>query len=71
MEFTIKRRKLYEVFNDISMTIFIPKGAVVLLLGSKDKVPEMPQTPVKFIEDMNDAEAATAVLPFTFKSIKS
>lgn len=51
------------------MTIVIPKGAVVLLLGSKDKVPEVPQTPVKFIEDMNDAEAATAVLPLHLRVI--
>jgi len=34
---------------------------VVLLLGSKESVPEVPATPVKFIEDMNEAEAATAV----------
>lgn len=46
------------------MTVLILKGAVVLLLGSKDKVPEVPQTPIKFIEDMNDAEAATAVTSF-------
>lgn len=37
------------------------QGAVVLLLGSKESVPEVPATPVKFIEDMNEAEAATAV----------
>ncbi|EDW28377.1 GL18981 [Drosophila persimilis] len=36
-------------------------GAVVLLLGSKEDVPEVPTTPIKFIEDMNEAETATAM----------
>lgn len=45
-------------------TLFFLQGAVVLLLGSKEKVPEVPQTPVKFIEDMNESEAMTAVMVF-------
>ncbi|EDW13539.1 ubiquitin carboxyl-terminal hydrolase 14 [Drosophila mojavensis] len=49
------------ILKDDEWNLQLKDGAVVLLLGSKDKVPEMPQTPVKFIEDMNDAEAATAM----------
>lgn len=39
----------------------------MLLLGSKEQVPEEPVTPVKFIEDMNDAEMATAVSKLSSK----
>ncbi|XP_030557204.1 ubiquitin carboxyl-terminal hydrolase 14 [Drosophila novamexicana] len=49
------------ILKDDEWNLQLKDGAVVLLLGSKDKVPEVPQTPIKFIEDMNDAEAATAM----------
>lgn len=34
---------------------------MVLLLGSKEEVPQQPKEHVKFIEDMDEAEVATAV----------
>ncbi|XP_034097704.1 ubiquitin carboxyl-terminal hydrolase 14 [Drosophila albomicans] len=49
------------ILKDDEWNLQLKDGAVVLLLGSKEKVPEVPQTPVKFIEDMNEAEAATAM----------
>ncbi|KAH8408157.1 hypothetical protein KR222_002966, partial [Zaprionus bogoriensis] len=49
------------ILKDDEWNLQLKDGAVVLLLGSKEKVPEVPQTPVKFIEDMNEAEAMTAM----------
>ncbi|EDV98878.1 ubiquitin carboxyl-terminal hydrolase 14 [Drosophila grimshawi] len=49
------------ILKDDEWNLQLKDGAVVLLLGSKEKVPEVPQVPVKFIEDMNEAEAATAM----------
>ncbi|XP_017042934.1 ubiquitin carboxyl-terminal hydrolase 14 [Drosophila ficusphila] len=49
------------ILKDDQWNLQIKDGAVVLLLGSKESVPEVPTTPVKFIEDMNEAEAATAM----------
>ncbi|EDW88790.1 ubiquitin carboxyl-terminal hydrolase 14 [Drosophila yakuba] len=49
------------ILKDDQWNLQIKDGAVVLLLGSKESVPEVPATPVKFIEDMNEAEAATAM----------
>lgn len=37
------------------------QGATILLLGTKEQVPEKPAEPVKFIEDMNDVEMASVV----------
>lgn len=34
---------------------------MILLLGSKEEVPQKPTEPVKFIEDMDEDEVATAV----------
>ncbi|XP_017099322.1 ubiquitin carboxyl-terminal hydrolase 14 [Drosophila bipectinata] len=49
------------ILKDDQWNLQLKDGAVVLLLGSKESVPEVPATPVKFIEDMNEAEAATAM----------
>ncbi|KAM8716541.1 hypothetical protein ACLKA7_003422 [Drosophila subpalustris] len=49
------------ILKDDEWNLQLKDGAVVLLLGSKEKVPEVPQTPVKFIEDMNETEQATAM----------
>ncbi|ALC39185.1 CG5384 [Drosophila busckii] len=49
------------ILKDDEWNLQLKDGAVVLLLGSKEKVPEVPQTPVKFIEDMTEAETATAM----------
>ncbi|XP_022232940.2 ubiquitin carboxyl-terminal hydrolase 14-like [Drosophila obscura] len=49
------------ILKDDQWNLQLKDGAVVLLLGSKEDVPEVPTTPIKFIEDMNDAETATAM----------
>ncbi|XP_011190703.2 ubiquitin carboxyl-terminal hydrolase 14 [Zeugodacus cucurbitae] len=49
------------ILKDNEWNLQLKDGATVLLLGSKEQVPEEPVTPVKFIEDMNDAEMATAM----------
>ncbi|XP_054743872.1 ubiquitin carboxyl-terminal hydrolase 14 [Anastrepha obliqua] len=49
------------ILKDYEWNLQLKDGATVLLLGSKEQVPEVPVTPVKFIEDMNDAEMATAM----------
>ncbi|XP_053960783.1 ubiquitin carboxyl-terminal hydrolase 14 [Anastrepha ludens] len=49
------------ILKDNEWNLQLKDGATVLLLGSKEQVPEVPVTPVKFIEDMNDAEMATAM----------
>ncbi|KAH8410594.1 hypothetical protein KR009_006172 [Drosophila setifemur] len=49
------------ILKDDQWNLQLKDGAVVLLLGSKESVPELPATPVKFIEDMNELEAATAM----------
>ncbi|KAH8287842.1 hypothetical protein KR018_002283, partial [Drosophila ironensis] len=49
------------MLKDDQWNVQLKEGGVVLLLGSKESVPEVPVTPVKFIEDMNEAEAATAL----------
>lgn len=38
---------------------------MILLLGSKEEVPQKPKEQVKFIEDMDEDEMATAVTKHT------
>lgn len=47
--------------KDDQWNIELKNGAVFLLLGSKEEVPEEPIEKPKFIEDMNESELATAV----------
>ncbi|XP_017484253.1 PREDICTED: ubiquitin carboxyl-terminal hydrolase 14 [Rhagoletis zephyria] len=49
------------ILKDNEWNLQLKDGATVLLLGTKEQVPEEPVTPVKFIEDMNDAEMANAM----------
>ncbi|XP_067625412.1 ubiquitin carboxyl-terminal hydrolase 14 [Eurosta solidaginis] len=49
------------ILKDNEWNLQLKDGATVLLLGSREQVPEEPITPVKFIEDMNEAEMATAM----------
>ena len=37
------------------------QGITLLLMGTADKLPEVPPEPVKFVEDMNESELATAL----------
>ncbi|SPP81622.1 ubiquitin carboxyl-terminal hydrolase 14 [Drosophila guanche] len=49
------------ILKDDQWNLQLKDGAVVLLMGSRENVPEVPTTPIKFIEDMNEAETATAM----------
>lgn len=44
-----------------NLNSFCVQGAVVLLLGTKDDIDTEPIERPKFIEDMNEAELASAV----------
>ena len=47
-----------------------PQGAVILLLGTKEEVPIEPQERVKFVEDMDESELASALdLPAGLKNL--
>ncbi|XP_055858848.1 ubiquitin carboxyl-terminal hydrolase 14 [Episyrphus balteatus] len=41
--------------------IQLKEGAAIFLLGTKEEVPQLPQEPTMFIEDMNESELATAL----------
>ncbi|XP_055919410.1 ubiquitin carboxyl-terminal hydrolase 14 [Eupeodes corollae] len=47
--------------KDNEWNIQLKEGAAILLLGTKEEVPQLPQEPTKFIEDMNESELATAL----------
>lgn len=49
--------------KDEEWNVSVKEGAVILMLGTKDEVPLEPsqEERPKFIEDMNEAELATAV----------
>lgn len=47
--------------KDDSWNVQLKNGATVLLLGSKEEVPQEPVEKPKFIEDMNESELATAI----------
>ncbi|XP_030383414.1 ubiquitin carboxyl-terminal hydrolase 14 [Scaptodrosophila lebanonensis] len=49
------------ILKDEEWNLELKNGAIVLMLGSKEKVPEVPTMPVKFIEDMNEMEASAAM----------
>ncbi|XP_013097943.1 ubiquitin carboxyl-terminal hydrolase 14 [Stomoxys calcitrans] len=49
------------ILKDDEWNLQVKEGATILLLGTKEQVPEKPVEQVKFIEDMNDAEMATAM----------
>ncbi|XP_002069296.3 ubiquitin carboxyl-terminal hydrolase 14 isoform X1 [Drosophila willistoni] len=49
------------ILKDDEWNLQLKDDIVVLLLGSKEEVPEVPITPIKFIEDMSESEAATAM----------
>ncbi|XP_005181587.2 ubiquitin carboxyl-terminal hydrolase 14 [Musca domestica] len=49
------------ILKDDQWNLQIKEGATILLLGTKEQVPEKPVEQVKFIEDMNEAEMATAM----------
>ncbi|XP_068158399.1 ubiquitin carboxyl-terminal hydrolase 14 [Drosophila tropicalis] len=49
------------ILKDDEWNLQLKDDIVVLLLGSKEKVPEVPTMPVKFIEDMSESEAATVM----------
>lgn len=49
------------ILKDSEWNLQLKEGAMVLLLGTKDQVPEVPTTPVKFIEDMNSSELETVL----------
>lgn len=52
--------------KDSEWNVELKENAVILLLGTKEEVPTEPQERPKFIEDMNEAELATAVRLFFF-----
>lgn len=47
--------------KDNEWNIQLKEGAAILLLGTKEEVPQLPQEPTKFIEDMNETELAAAL----------
>ncbi|TMW42744.1 hypothetical protein DOY81_012175 [Sarcophaga bullata] len=49
------------ILKDEEWNLQLKDGATILLLGTKEQVPEKPAEPVKFIEDMNDVEMASAM----------
>uniref|UniRef100_A0A1A9W057 Ubiquitin carboxyl-terminal hydrolase n=1 Tax=Glossina brevipalpis TaxID=37001 RepID=A0A1A9W057_9MUSC len=49
------------ILKDEEWNLQIKDGTTILLLGTKDEVPQQPSEPVKFIEDMNEVEMATAM----------
>ncbi|XP_075150199.1 ubiquitin specific protease 14 [Haematobia irritans] len=49
------------ILKDDEWNLQIKEATTILLLGTKEQVPEKPVEQVKFIEDMNDAEMATAM----------
>uniref|UniRef100_A0A1B0A536 Ubiquitin carboxyl-terminal hydrolase n=1 Tax=Glossina pallidipes TaxID=7398 RepID=A0A1B0A536_GLOPL len=49
------------ILKDEEWNLQIKEGATILLLGTKEEVPQQPSEPVKFIEDMNEIEMATAL----------
>ncbi|XP_065355905.1 ubiquitin carboxyl-terminal hydrolase 14 [Calliphora vicina] len=49
------------ILKDEEWNLQLKEGATILLLGTKEQVPEKPAEPVKFIEDMNDVEMASAM----------
>lgn len=53
--------------KDEQWNVEMKNGAVFLLLGSKEEVPQEPVDKPKFIEDMNESELATAVSIIDYK----
>lgn len=59
------------ILKDAEWNLDLKEGSTVLLLGTKDVVPETPSKPARFIEDM-DTDMATALeidLPAGFKNL--
>ncbi|KAI9576665.1 hypothetical protein GQX74_010647 [Glossina fuscipes] len=49
------------ILKDEEWNLQTNERATILLLGTKKEVPQQPSEPVKFIEDMNEIEMATAL----------
>ena len=68
MEIGVQPDRQKVIFKGITLkdeewNVTVKEGAVILMLGTKDEVPLEPseEERPKFIEDMNEAELATAV----------